>query len=401
MSSADPVYFIFGYVEITGENGFAERFINCCTAEGIPLWDMRKKGGRIYAKTTIDGFRKIRGPAKKSSMKIRLTAKHGLPFITEKIFRKTGLIIGLSAAAVILAFLSAHVWIIEVDNDTDIPDEKIIAAYEDAGFKIGSRRNADAKKISAEVLSNLEEASWTTVNIVGSEALIKVRQVKETPDIEYPTGIANIIASKDGQVEIIEPYRGKPNVKAGQTVIQGGLLISGISEGKNEITVYSDSSGYVVADTNISVSHSAGSKITALVPKQRKVYSLYFLGAEIPLGRTKAADCVYCHESRLYIGGRKMPFGICYKLYTDFEEKKIGLKVEEAVLHAVNDYSLKAYNQTLHAQIVSKDVSVEKSGEKTEIHGEYYCYENIGKKVPVEFEAVSADETADEQKNTP
>lgn len=399
MSSADPVRFIFGYVEIEGENGFAERFINCCTADGIPLWDMRKRDGKIYAKTTVEGFRKIRAPAKKSSMRIRLTAKHGLPFLIDKILRKPGLIIGLSAAAVILTFLSAHVWIIEVDNDTDIPDEKIIAAYEDAGFRVGSKSNVNVRDISTQVLSNLEEASWTTVNITGSEALIKVRQVQKAPEIDYAEGIANIVASKDGQIEIIEPYRGRAVVKPGQTVTQGGLLISGVTESKNGITVYSDSIGYAVAGTNISVSHSADRKITELVPICGKVYSLYFLGKEIPLGRTKTADCIYRHESRLYIGGRKMPFGICYRMYTDFEEKETVLNEKDAVLYAVNDYSLKVYKQTLHAQIVSKDVKVEQGGGKTEIYGKYYCYENIGRKVPVEFEAVYIDEN--EQKKAP
>lgn len=76
----DFLHYIFGCVTIKAENGFIERFINTCTAEGIPLWDMRKNGGTLTAKTDINGYKRIRLPAKKSGMRVRMTAKQGLPF---------------------------------------------------------------------------------------------------------------------------------------------------------------------------------------------------------------------------------------------------------------------------------------------------------------------------------
>lgn len=389
MSVRDPVHLLFGYVEIEGEKGFAERFINCCTADGIPLWDMRKSGDKIYAKTTADGFRKIRSPAKKSSMRIRLTAKHGLPFILEQWLRKTGLIIGVALFAVILAFLSSRIWIIEVDNSTDIPDEKIIQSYEDAGLKIGSSRKADIKRLSSDVLCSLDEASWTTVNITGSTATIKVSRVNKNPPIAKPNGVSNIVASKDGQVEIIEPYSGSAAVKAGQTVTKGELLISGITESRIQSYIFSDSDGYVAAGTNTEINSESSEKITQLVPESRKVYYIYFLGKEIPLGFHKNSECVYLHKSRLYVGGKEIPFGIYYRVFTDFKEAETRLNEKETLLNAVNDYSLKAYNKTLHAQIVSKSISVEKERGSVSIRGKYYCYENIGAEVPIEIEEIS------------
>ena len=36
--------FARGRVRFQAEKGFLERFINLCTAEGLPLWDGRRRG---------------------------------------------------------------------------------------------------------------------------------------------------------------------------------------------------------------------------------------------------------------------------------------------------------------------------------------------------------------------
>lgn len=396
MSVRDPVHFLFGYVEIEGENGFAERFINCCTAEGIPLWDTRKTGEKIYAKTTAEGFKKIRSPARKSSMRIRMISKHGLPFFADKWLRKSGLIIGFALTAVILAILSGRIWMIEVDNNTDIPDEKIIQSYEASGLTIGSSKRVDIKRLRSDVLSSLDEASWTTVNISGMTATLKVRKVNKIPEIVEQNGTSNIVASKDGQVEIIEPYSGSAAVKAGQTVTKGDMLISGVTESRIQSNIFSDADGYIAASTNIKVSKKQENKIIELVPQNKKIYYLFFLGKEIPLGVHKKYDCCYLHRSWMSIGGKKMPFGIYYRVFTTFKENEVCADKNETVLSVVNDYSLNAYNDTLHSQIISKDVKMQNQNDSVKIKGDYFCYENIGEKIPLEIE-----ETPEENEETP
>jgi len=399
MSVRDPVHLLFGYVEIEGKNGFAERFINCCTADGIALWDMKKNGERFYAKTTPDGFKKIRSPARKSSMEIRLISKHGFPFVLDKCLRKTGLIIGIAVASLILAFLSGRIWIIEIDNSTDIPNDKIIQSYEAAGLKIGSWKKLDIKALRADVLCTLDEASWTTVNITGSTATIKVSKANKNPQINRQNGLSNIVASKDGQVEIIEPYRGSAAVKPGETVTKGDLLVSGVTQSRIQSNTFTDSDGYIVARTTITTELEASEKTAELVTESKKVYYIYFLGKEIPLGFHKKSDCVYVRKSWLYVGGKKMPFGIYYRTFTDYTEKETVTDNNEAVLSAINDFSLKAYNSTLHTQNISENVSLENKEGKINISGNFDCYENIGQKVAFEVEETAEDINTENTEN--
>ena len=86
-------HLIFGCVCFTASGGFAERFINVCTAKGIQLWGIRKKSYGLTACTTIEGYKKIINAARASGMKVRIKKKVGLPFIIRKYESHTGLFV--------------------------------------------------------------------------------------------------------------------------------------------------------------------------------------------------------------------------------------------------------------------------------------------------------------------
>lgn len=79
----DLVRYLLGYVNFRAYGGFADRFVNLCAKENIPLWNMKNVDGRIMGATTIKGYLSIRKPAKKSGMKVRATEKRGLYFFSK------------------------------------------------------------------------------------------------------------------------------------------------------------------------------------------------------------------------------------------------------------------------------------------------------------------------------
>ncbi len=391
MAGKDILNLAFGYVQLSAENGFAERFINTCTAEGIPLWDMHKLGDRLTAKTTVSGYKKIRSPAKKSSMRVRISKKFGLPFFINKHIRKTGLIAGFAIMAITLVLLSGRVWIIEVSGNDALSEIEVVSAFEAAGLKIGAEINdLDLVKIKNSAMLSLEDASWAAISIDGCVAKINIRELEKTPNIEMPSGTSNIIARKDGQVEILEAYRGSAAIVLGQTVTKGDLLISGVTESKTQLNIFRDADGYAVAATTLQVESETDCRITEFIPKSKKVISFYFLGLEILPPRDEDGIC-YENQSRLVIGGKVLPFGINYRIYTVYEPQEKTISKAEAKLMAVNNYSLESYNQTLHAQIINQDVTMKEDNGLYTVSGNYFCYENIGEKVSFEVE-----ETEDE-----
>ncbi|MBR6531585.1 MAG: sporulation protein YqfD [Clostridia bacterium] len=391
MVTRDILDTLFGCVEFSAENGFAERFINICTAENIPLWDMHRLGEKMTAKTTIGGYKMIRSPAKRSSMRVRLLKKIGLPFYINRHIKRKSLLAGIALIAVLLVILSGRVWVVEVSTDGNLSTQEIIEAFESAGLEIGKKISTlDITKIENEAVLKLENVSWAAINFKGCVAQIKAREIEKKPEIETHSGFSNIIASKDGQVEILEVYRGSAAIIHGQTVTKGDLIISGVSESKTQISLFTDADGYVVAKTNIEVETTTPKKVTVLVPKHKKIWSFYFLGMEIFPARQEEGIC-YEHRRRLVINGRTLPFGINYRLYTQFEEKEKTISSDEARLMAINDFALESYNKTLHAQIIDQKVEIEETEDVFTVRGNFFCYENIGEHADFDVEEVITD----------
>ncbi len=391
MVTRDFINFIFGCVTLSADNGFAERFINTCTAEGIPLWDIRKTSSGLTAKTSISGYKSIRSPARKSSMKVRLRKKSGIPFIINRHIRRPGLVAGFAVLVCVLFLLSGHIWIVEVTGNSSLPDSEIVEAFESAGLTVGKRvKNLNRAEIESKAMLALGGATWAAINIRGCRALINVREIQKMPEIETHQGTANIIARKDGQIELMEVYRGSAATSPGQTVTKGDMLISGITESRTQMNLFTDADGYVVAKTKIGVATQTEYRQTVLLPKTKKIWSVYFLGIEFLPARQNEGIC-YERRARLKIGGRALPFGINYRLYTEFEEKEKTISKTEASLMALSEYSLEHYRKTAHAQIIDEKLSVTQNDDGIGITGEYSCYENIGELSPFETQEESAE----------
>lgn len=388
MITKEIINYIFGYVEFSAENGFSERFINSCTVNNIPLWDTVKKDNVLCAKTTLRGYRKIRTPAKKSSMRVHITKKSGLPFILNRFIRRPVLLVGVVVVFIILSFLSGHIWIVEVSGNEHLTDSEVIEAFEESGLRIGKRISSlQLPQIESSAMQKLDDVSWAAITVRGCTAQINVRDIKKTPEIEKHSGTSNIVASKDGQIEILEVYRGSAAVEVGQPVLKGELLISGITESRLQTNLFTDAHGYAVAKTNIKVSNVTSPKITVCTPSEKKIWSIYFLGFEIFPPKEDRGEC-YLHRSRLIINGKKLPFGINYRLYTDYEEKEITISQAQAELMAMTEYALKSNYETQHAQIISQDVVMSEKNGCIEINGNYFCYENIGTSVDLDIEEI-------------
>ena len=79
------IYYILGYVNISVEGYFIERFINICISKNILLWNLkRKKSSFLYTNIGIKDFKKIKQIAKTTKCRVKIESKKGLPFLLHK-----------------------------------------------------------------------------------------------------------------------------------------------------------------------------------------------------------------------------------------------------------------------------------------------------------------------------
>ena len=87
--------YIIGYIRISIEGYYIERFINICNNKKIFLWNLkREKDTILYARVSIKDFKKLKNVCKKSQCKMKINRKKGVPFILNK-YKKRKIFVGL------------------------------------------------------------------------------------------------------------------------------------------------------------------------------------------------------------------------------------------------------------------------------------------------------------------
>jgi len=132
-------YYILGYVNISVEGYFIERFINICISKNILLWNLkRKKSSFLYANIGMRDFKKIKQIANTTKCRVKIERKKGLPFLLKKYKKRKIFFIFLLVILLFIFGLSNFVWNIEVTGNTNIQTEEIKENLTKYGLKVGT-----------------------------------------------------------------------------------------------------------------------------------------------------------------------------------------------------------------------------------------------------------------------
>ncbi len=325
------IRYIFGYINFRAFGGFDHRFLNLCTRDGIPLWNIKNVKGNISASTTIDGYLHIRNAARKSGMRVMAIEKKGLIFFLKQYKIRVGIFAGALIFALILTVLSQFVWSITLYGNMDIEDDVILSAFEKNGVYVGMPiKRLEDNDIAQSVVNELENLSWAAVNRKGTSVVIEVREKTEAPEIYDDKTPTNLIAGEDGVIISTDVLYGQEEVKIGSAVTKGDLLISGIITHKDgtETTVHAD--GYVKALVKREKSFDINSSSCYKQIGEKTRYSIFFFGLKIPLGVRKFESFYTEHKS--FIEGEKilLPLGIITEYGAEFSTEKAEISTETA-----------------------------------------------------------------------
>lgn len=378
--------YVFGYVRFTAYGGFPERFINLCEHNKILIWDVRGNGGAIKASTDRNGYKKMRDCARRSGMRLKINKKCGLPFFMNRHSRRFGVIIGICLCSATLLILSTRLWSIDVIGNERIASDKIIAAFEEAGVKIGVPCNRiDEDTVEKEAMRRLDGILWMNINIQGCRAVIEVRETVEQPQIDQDDTPLNIVAEKDGQIVIIRPFGGTQEKKTGTAVLKGELLISGMRENKDLTVSFCRAEGYVVARTSTELSASCGTSFMAeKAADERKSICLDLLTFSLPITPHRAQGG-YAEKKRLCLNGVTLPIGITVTTSTEKTEGEIKLTAERAKLAAQSEFLCSCVRAFRYAYAESGKICETTDESGCTVSGSFVTLENIGKKEPMEI----------------
>ena len=226
--------YIIGYVYVSIEGYYIERFINICTTSKILIWNLkREKGVRLYLNIGIKDFFEAVKIAKKLKCKVKITQKRGIPFLLHKYKKRKIFVITLLVVTILIGISTKYVWNINIQIDSNMEMIGIEEDVKEAGLNVGMKKEKiNVQEITNKIRLKRNDISWIGIELKGTNAIVKVVKAKEAPELIDEKEFCNIVAKKAGTITQIIAQNGTAQVKVGDVVKEGQILIQGTMEGK-------------------------------------------------------------------------------------------------------------------------------------------------------------------------
>lgn len=214
--------FILGYFDIYIR---AENIAAAMTALLRAGLSARFRDGKI----SVASYRVKKYKKALSGIPHNVSSLRGIPGVIYANRKRCGIYAGLFFVFVCWILFSFFVWDVRVEGNETLPSSVVEAELENAGLFAGSSwHSLSLSEVERHLLASSEDIGWVNINRKGSVAFVTVREKNTVQNPEEPSGYSNIVAACDCVIEEITVKSGIPMVKAGDTVKEGQLLISGV-----------------------------------------------------------------------------------------------------------------------------------------------------------------------------
>lgn len=390
--------FLRGYVQIKVWGFAPERFLNLCGNKNILLWDIKRDREIYYMCISLAGFRQLKGIARKTRTRVVIQKRYGLPFLLPEIFARKMFLIGLFVACFFWLWSSFYVWNITIEGNYAITEDVFISFLETEGVKVGVKaKSIDIEKLEKKIRSQFREITWTSAKLSGTTLYIAV---KENDGILTQKGVleaADLHAEKDGRIVSMIVRAGIPQVKIGDSVEMGDLLVSGKIPVYNEDTTIKKYQ-YAKADADIYVERIREVYETLPFDYMKKEYTgrickrySVILGGKIYTLGGKPAFRYYDEFSTTKelepLKGLKLPVTLGVVICREYQNKECSYSLSEAEMLLQKKYSVfLAGLEEKGVQIIEKNVTIDTRSGMWVLKGQLRVREKIGTELPIEME---------------
>ncbi len=338
---------VFGAYTIRTDSKNGVKLVNLLHKEKLLFWGMKKGKDGFSIKASLFSCEPILKTATAAGIQTEIIRTTGIPFVFNKYKGRYGLILG-SIIGIILIFLSElFVWEVSVTGNHTVDSKEIITALEKYGVKRGAFI-PDLQIIEAEddFLIENKDISSIAINIKGTYAQVVVLERTYPPEIENPNAYYNIVASHDGIVEKVEALNGQPEVKKGDIVVEGQLLINSFMAGELGTYRLTHAKGNVYARVTEKYSISIPLEQTEKVYTGRieTVTHVKVLGNSMNLFSKDEApfefyDMTASEEEEKLFGFIKIPVEVAEATYIEYEVSRYTINEEEAKRRAAEAFA--------------------------------------------------------------
>lgn len=386
--------YIIGYIRISIEGYYIERFINICRNNKIAIWNLKRdKNVKLELNVGIKDLKRVAKIAKKTKCKMRITKKKGLPFLFNRYKKRKLFFAFLIAIIIILAISSNFIWniqIVEEDKDTM---ENLYQDVIDSGLTIGTMKSKiNTKDIINKVRLKRDDIAWMGIELKGTNAIVKVVKATAKPDIIDDEDYCNIVSDKQGIITKISAQNGTIAVKVGDTVNVGTTLINGWMEGKYTGIRYVHAKGEIQAK----VWHTKSKKIPYNTTERTETgkienkYKIKINNFEINLSKRLSKfeiyDTIVMENKFKIFSDFYLPISLIKTTNKEVKEEQKNYEIEEAKNLGIEQLQDELNNEIENKEkIVNKIINTYEKEDGVEVYVTYEVLEDIGTNEKIVF----------------
>ncbi len=385
--------FFFGSRTVRAKACYRTELLNICLQNGINYSSFScAEDGSVSFCVSFATARKLKQLCGAAGVELEMAEGKGLPHLVYRYRRRAGVLLGSLIAIVLLVLSERFVWDVRVSGNTFMSEGEILRELKECGFGIGSYiPDVHAGELENRVLLASDRIAWISVYLDGTVARVQVIERAEASPSEDLSRPANLVAAADGQIEVIELYRGNCVVKRGQAVKKGELLVSGLYDSSLTGYRWTRAAGKVLARTE----HT----ITVEIPLsyEEKVYSdakcgeiaLNFFDFSMKIFKNTGnlpptCDIIKEERGAGLFGMHDLPFGLTVTTCYAYTAEQRTRSHEEALVMAYAALEHRLGSLSGVSELLRKDITTRMGDDSLILECTVLCIEDIA--VQSEFE---------------
>lgn len=386
--------YIIGYIRISIEGYYIERFINICGNEKITIWNLkRNKNVKLELNIGIKDLKKVAKIAKQTKCKIKIIKKKGLPFLFNRYRKRKLFFVFLLVIIIGLGISSNFVWNIQIVEEDKESIENLYQDVVESGLEIGKMKSKiNTKDIINKVRLKRNDIAWMGIELKGTNAIVKVVKATAKPEIVDDNEYCNIVSDKQGIITKINAQNGTIAVKVGDTVNVGTTLINGWMEGKYTGLRYVHAKGEIQAK----VWHTKNKKILYNATEKTETgnienkYQIKINNFEINLSKRlskfKIYDTIVLENKFKICSDFYLPISLVKITNKEIKEEQKNYNAEQA-----KDLGIEQLQEELDKEIedkskvVNKIINTYEKEDGIEVYVTYEVLEDIGTNEKIVF----------------
>ena len=248
-----------GWTEVRVSGALPEAFLNVCAARNLPLLSCaQEERYALRVRLRTRDLKKAARIALWTQCALEPLFAGGAPAMVKKLRRRALAVLGLLLVFAMLAWSKLYIWEIEVTGNETVPAGRILDGLRECGVGVGTFwPGITSDNLRSELLIELPELAWATVNIYGSRAEVIVRERVPKPEIWRADTPVDVVAKKTGFITEVRTLNGTARVRPGSAVTEGETLISGAVESAYGGARKIHATGVVRAETYYELSAAA------------------------------------------------------------------------------------------------------------------------------------------------